>query len=142
MCSWKWGGEVELENGIIFIIEPVWSRVWTDGSYTQPDFASCAHGDRFSDKGGKGNNGAELNDWAKMTLQQCIHQAKYLGHTEYLDCGGLLNMNLRLTYGYESVKDCWETNWKCVSYNIEIGQSGRGSHHPGAPDCWLDLMFA
>lgn len=130
-------------SGVKASIVPVWSRVWTDGdSKIQPTFSSCKALDKFSDKGGKGNNGAELDDTAKMTLQQCIHQALHLEKADNLSCGGLLNMGFHRKGGYKSVKDCWNVNWKCVSYNIEQGQSGRGSHHPGIPDCWLDLVFA
>lgn len=148
MSSWKWGGEVELDNGVKFTIEPQRERIhfdrgdlnidpWLDDP---PENHYCYSLGKFSEHNNKGLNGVELNDKAKMTLQQCVAQLRHMTDDTDFSCGGLANMGFHRDK-YNDIKSCAENTWACVSYFAENGEISRGGHNPWFSNCWADFMF-
>lgn len=133
------------ESGVTWTIEPYRERVAFEGPNTAgsglvTNSHQCYSLGKYSDHDNKGRNGATLDDAAKMTLQQCIHQLIIFGGDKDENCGGLLNMGFHRK-SYDSATDCAANTWQCLSYFTEVGESARGQHKPGFSDCWADLMF-
>lgn len=141
MRSFKWGGEIQAEDGVIMKVEPKWGRVQQEAATTD-GASSCYQWEGFTiTNGGNGHNGKPLDDGAKMTLQMCIHQMRHdEGYDPNWDCGGLLKLHM-WRKSYDSMWDCANNTWKCLSHMVEKGWTAKAKHFPGFADCTVHLGF-